>query len=83
MLLREATKTGHSADVRMLLFLRDESYPIAQMGPDFFILAAPFAHPPTDAELMVSIDGSERRWKVRLPAGIDPAQTKTPIARHI
>jgi len=37
-----------------------------QLGPDFVVLDDPLEHPPTDAELFMSVDGREDRWSVRL-----------------
>ncbi len=53
---------------------------IGQLGPDFLILRNPIEHPPSDAEIMVSIDGHERRWTIRLPDGISVASDLTRIA---
>lgn len=52
---------------------------IAQLGPDFVFLDDPIDHPPAEAEIAMSIDGREKRWKVRLPEGIaaDRVVTKT------
>lgn len=52
---------------------------IGQLGPDFIILREPTDHPPTDAEIAVSIDARERRWNVHLPDGISAAKPKTRI----
>ncbi len=50
---------------------------IGQLGPDFIILDKPLPHPPSDAEITVSIDGNERRWKVQLPDGISTKKSRT------
>jgi hypothetical protein len=51
---------------------------VGQLGPDFLILAAPANYPPAEAEMVVSIDGRERRWPVYLPDGLRRA---APCAR--
>jgi hypothetical protein len=54
---------------------------IGQLGPDFLMLDDPADHPPSDGEIIVSIDGRERRWRVHLPEGTaaDKAHTRIPI----
>jgi hypothetical protein len=70
---------GYSADVRMKLRINGSVLDIGQLGPDFIILDKPLPHPPSEAEIAVSINGHERRWKVYLPDGIatDSTETKT------
>jgi hypothetical protein len=71
---------SHSADVRIHLHVNGCSLPVAQLGPDFLILRTPADHPPADADIAMSIDGNERRWRVRLPDGIAADKPKTKIA---
>jgi len=54
--------------------------PIAQMGHNFLILKDSIDHPPTDAEITLSIDGNESRWTVNLPVGLSTTQQRTSIA---
>jgi hypothetical protein len=54
--------------------------PIAQLGRDYIILASPVDHPPTDAEITLSIDGHESRWPVRLHEGTSVSQRRTRIS---
>lgn len=54
----------------MTLFLNGHTIPIAQMGPDFLILDEPLDDPPCIADVVLSVDGKEERWSVRLPGGI-------------
>ena len=71
---------AHSADVRMQLIFDGITLPLEQLGPDFVILRKPMtAMPPNIGEILLRIDGSERRWSVRLPEGIDIATQATPI----
>ncbi len=53
--------------------------PIAQLAPNFLMLREPTDHQPASAEIMVSIDGRERRWNVYLPDGISPTEPRTRI----
>ena len=71
---------GHSADVRMQLFVNGRVLKIAQLGPRFLMLDQPIEHPPAEAEIQMSIDGKEERWRVRLPDGISRTAPTTPIS---
>jgi hypothetical protein len=73
-------KVGHSAEVHMQLNLNGFVLPIGQLGPDFLILRDPTDHPPAEAEIVMSIDGEERRWNVHLPDGISVDKVRTKIA---
>lgn len=53
---------------------------IVQVGPDFMILAEPVEIPPTRGELVVEIDGDEKRRTIYLPEGIRATDIQTPIA---
>ena len=74
---------GHSADVRMQLFVNGHILPIAQLGPDFLILRSPVEHGPCEAQISLSIDGNESSWPVRLDNGIRTDQLKTAISTPI
>ena len=67
---RKPTSGGHSADVRMSLAVNGHVFSVAELGPNFVVLRNPVAHPPAEAELTLSIDGYERRWRVELVDGI-------------
>jgi hypothetical protein len=43
---------------------------IAQPAPDFLITTDPAQHPPSKAEIVLRVDGYERRWAVLLPDGL-------------
>ena len=66
------TTTGHSADVRIALAVNGHVFSVAELGPDFVVLRNPIPHPPAEAELSLSIDGHEERWRVDLIDGILP-----------
>jgi len=63
-------QSGHSAEVKMKLLVNGISMPVAQMGPDFLLLAETIDHPPANATIVMQVDENERRWEVRLPDGI-------------
>jgi hypothetical protein len=67
---RYTTRGGHSADVRIALAVNGHVFSVAQLGPDFVVLRNPVPHPPAEAELSLSIDGQEERWRVHLIDGI-------------
>jgi hypothetical protein len=72
-------RSGYSADVRIQLRLDGRCLPVAQLGPDFLILRSPTDYPPSDAEIILSIDGDESRWPVRLADGITRQTQKTRV----
>jgi hypothetical protein len=76
---RKPELRGHSADVRMELRVNGCVFPIGQLGPNFIILDNPSAHAPTEGEIHMWIDDEFSQWRVRLPDGIDPKQTRTNI----
>jgi hypothetical protein len=67
-----ATCRSHSADVRIALAVNGYVFSVAKLGPDFVVLRNPLPHPPAEAELSLSIDGHEERWRVDLIDGIVP-----------
>jgi hypothetical protein len=67
---RNATGSGHWADVRIDLAVNGHVFSVAELGPGFVVLRNPIRHPPAEAELTLSIDGYERRWRVELIDGI-------------
>lgn len=64
----------------MELSVNGRTFDIGQLGPDYLILRNAGDHPPADGEITMSVDGRVRRWPVRLPEGIAPNKTRTPIA---
>lgn len=47
-----------------------EILPVAQSGPDFLILRQPVVRPPSEATLVVNVDGSITTYPSWLPYGI-------------
>ena len=54
----------------MALIVNGSTLPIAQLGPDFLLLRQRLSHPPTEATIVMQIDGNERQWTVKLPDGL-------------
>jgi hypothetical protein len=64
----------------MLLEVRGVSIPVTHMGPDFLFVKSAENHPPSNATMILQVDGSERRWQVRLPEGISTGSKRIAIA---
>ena len=56
-----------------------DRFEVAQIGPDFMIVAESIELPPITAELIVQIDGQEKRRRLYLPNGVQKTVTRTPI----
>ena len=72
---------GHSAEVEMRLLLNGSCFSISHMGPDFVRLGEPAQHPPCEAEIVLTIDGNEERWRVYLPEGLRLDHGRVPVRR--
>lgn len=71
---------AHSAVVRMYLVISSQRIGVAQVGPDFMILDEPMELPAGRGELVVEVDGNERRRVVNLPDGLRASEMRTQIA---
>jgi hypothetical protein len=71
---------AHSARVEMSLIVNGSSISITQMGPDFLCVESGDDHPPCEATIVLQVDHSERRWKVRLPDGVSKAPKRIALA---
>jgi len=65
----------------MHLLVNGQVLAIAQLGRNFLVLETSTEHPPTQAEILVTVDGNEKRWTVRLPNGIGPGQKRVLLAK--
>lgn len=67
------TDFGYSSDIQLFLVVGDRQIQLAQIGPESVMLCD-FEDVPRDeiAEIVMVVDGKERRWKVVLPDGIVP-----------
>ncbi len=63
---------GYSSDVRLFLLAGGQSYKLSEIGPNFVRLRTPAFVPPGDAEVLMLVDGVERRWPVTLEIGAVP-----------
>jgi len=71
---------SHSADVRMHLSVNGHKISIGRLGPDYVVLDGSIDYPPSDAEISLSVDGKEDRWKVRLLDGLSASQARSRIS---
>jgi hypothetical protein len=62
------------------LLVNGLSLRVAQMGPDSLLVESPVNHPPTNASIVLQVDESEGRWRVRLPQGISAGTKRVAIA---
>ena len=60
---------NYSANVRLHLVMGERTLELAQIGPSDIVLRTPTDLPPGDAEIVMDVDGHQRRWPVRLPQG--------------
>jgi hypothetical protein len=63
---------GYSAEVRGWLVANGHRLALAQVGPDHCVLRQPASLPPSDADILVEIDGQVQQSRVFLEAGISP-----------
>ena len=61
---------SYSADVRGYLAVGSQRLELAKVGPQRCFVQSPLDLPPGAAELVLSINGDERRWQVFLPGGV-------------
>ena len=66
------TEIGYSADVCLVLVVAGRTVPLWQIGPNSITLRDPVELPPCEAEIVMYVDGDERRWRVFLPYGAVP-----------
>jgi hypothetical protein len=62
--------SSHSADVQLQLVVDGQNLDLAQIGPDDVIVNQPVDLPPGPAEVVMFVDGRERRWPVLLVEGM-------------
>ncbi|HUA67144.1 MAG TPA: hypothetical protein VMA13_01235 [Candidatus Saccharimonadales bacterium] len=72
---------AHSAQVEMRLIVNGSSIGITHMGRDFVRLESSGQYPPGEATILLRVDQSESRWKVRLPDGISAESRRVAIVK--
>jgi hypothetical protein len=71
---------AHSAHVEMQLLVDGTSIGITHMGWNYIIVESPIDHPPGEASIVLKVDDSESRWKVRLPEGASRSSNRVALA---
>lgn len=69
-------RSGHSAEVELLLLVGDRLLSLSEIGPSHVTLREPIELPPTRGEIIMRVDGRERRWQVQLPDGARTSDTE-------
>lgn len=72
---------GYSADVRLTLRAGACCWRLGQIAPDYIVFDPPASLPPGPAEVILTIDGRDRIWRVELPDGSSTGTARTPIRR--
>ena len=72
----------HSTEVHLALITAHGMIRLAQIGPDYVIVAKPVDLPQCDAEIVMQIDSYEERWPVRLVEGIRAADFQAVVNRR-
>jgi hypothetical protein len=72
MIADQDIRSDYSADVRLRLEAEGRTWPLAKMGKNHVVAACPIELPPCDAVVILTVDGAERRWNVRLIDGATP-----------
>ena len=80
-MVAEQNYGAHSAQVEMLLLVNGTSIAITHMARDYVLVESPIDHPPGEASILLKVDQSESRWKVRLPEGISSSSNRVSLAR--
>jgi hypothetical protein len=74
-------KTNYSAYVELYLVVGEHSWELAAIGPDSVDLRhGGIELPPCQGEVVMVVDGKERRWHVVLQHGAVPYETTIPIS---
>ena len=71
-----APANGYSSDLEGFLHVGSARWAIRELGPDYCVLRSPAPTPPSDGEIVLTIDGEASRIPVVLPEGIDAAEAR-------
>jgi len=74
--------TNHSSDVDLQLIIGGQSLELARVSPNSCSLRHSAEFPAGEAELLIIIDGHERRQQVYLPEGISSASREVKYTTH-
>ena len=79
MIVDKGIRCDYSADVRLRLEAGGRTWPIAKLGPDHFVPSGRLDLPPCNADIVLTVDGKERRWSVQLIDGACPLDSEVRI----
>ena len=68
------TPSGYSAEVRIELLAGTEHFFPAQIGSDQIFFDSDIILPGTEGDLTLSVDGHDRRWRVRWAVSSTPCR---------
>jgi hypothetical protein len=71
----------YSPEIRLKLLVGEQSYPLAQISPEWVMLREEASLSPGQAEVVMTVDGRERRWDVVLADSPCRETQKIPILR--
>lgn len=71
--------TDYSPMLRMWLEAEGTSWPIAKLGPEHFVPAESIDLCPCDGRIVMTVDGEEHSWQVKLVRGACPLDDAVPI----
>ncbi|MCE9527141.1 MAG: hypothetical protein K8R36_13930 [Planctomycetales bacterium] len=64
-----APASGYSSEIQGHLLVGELQYPLARLGPEAIGLRSPLTLSPSNAEIVLTIDGCVNRMRVFLPEG--------------
>ena len=76
--MNSVPSSGYSATVRLELHVGNDVFELAEIAPQSVYLRKPVTLPPSDAEVVMYVDGRRRVWQVELPDGLSAS---SPLAR--
>jgi hypothetical protein len=72
-------RTDYSPIVSMRLEANGKVWPIAKLGPDHFVPIDRGEIPAGRGQIIMTVDGQERRWNVRIPNDVFPFDNEVKI----
>lgn len=79
-MIAEQNHGAHSAQVERRLIINGTGVGITHLGRDFILVETPAEHPPCEAFIVLIVDESESRWKVKLPDGMTSGSKRVALA---
>ena len=79
MIAETEVRSDYSPIVAMRLEAGGKVWRIAKLGPDYFVPVDRVEIPAGRGEIVMTVDGQERRWKVRIPNDVFPFDNEVKI----